>query len=64
MMRQKLLTNITIPNSVTSIDKQAFSNCTSLKDVYYAGSESDWENIAIDSGNDTLKSATIHYNSK
>ena len=57
------LTSITIPNSVTSIADRAFYNCTSLKDVYYTGSQSDWKKISIGSYyNDCLKNATIHYN--
>ena len=56
------LTSITIPNSVTSIGHYAFRGCESLKDVYYTGSQSDWKKISIDSYNDCLTSATIHYN--
>lgn len=36
--------------------------CSSLKDVYYTGTEEEWNNISIESGNDYLKNATIHYN--
>ena len=52
---------ITIPNSVTSIGEGTFYNCTSLTDVYYGGSEADWANISIDSDNEALTSATIHF---
>ncbi len=55
------LTSVTIPNSVTSIDYAAFYNCTSLTDVYYSGSEDQWAEINIDSGNDPLSSAAMHY---
>ncbi|MGN0469132.1 MAG: leucine-rich repeat domain-containing protein [Acutalibacteraceae bacterium] len=57
------LTSITIPDSVTYINSYAFDNCTSLKDVYYSGSEADWKKITIDSYNEALTNATIHYNS-
>ena len=58
------LTSVTIPASVTSIGGYAFSRCDRLKDVYYEGSEEDWENIEIDEdGNEELLNATIHYNS-
>jgi len=56
------LTNIEIPNSVTSIGYGAFYNCSSLTDVYYNGTEEQWGNISIGSGNNSLKNATIHYN--
>ena len=56
------LKSVIIPNSVTSIGESAFGNCTSLKDVYYTGSQSDWNKISIDSFNQCLTNATIHYN--
>ena len=56
------LRSVTIGNSVTSIGRAAFYECTSLSDVYYIGSEEQWNAISIDSNNVELKSATIHYN--
>ena len=56
------LTSITIPDSVRNIDYYAFENCDSLVDVYYTGSETDWNNISICGGNEDLATATIHYN--
>ena len=55
------LTSIAIPDSVTSIGDSAFSGCDALADVYYSGSESEWNEISIDSGNMCLTNATIHY---
>ena len=54
------LTTITIPASVTSIGDLAFKRCKGLKDVFYNGTESDWENIEIEAGNEALENATIH----
>ncbi len=56
------LISIAIPDSVTEIGYQAFLACTSLTDVYYTGTEAEWAEIIIDSGNDNLINATIHYN--
>ena len=52
-----------IGNNVTSIGNYAFSECSSLADVYYGGSEAQWNQIAIDEHNDPLFDATIHFNS-
>lgn len=56
------LTSVTIPNSVTTIGHSAFWCCSNLKDVYYSGTETQWNNISIDVYNDDLINATIHYN--
>ncbi len=58
------LTSVTLGNSVTSIYEDAFEACQSLKDVYYLGTEAQWENITIGSNNDYLTNATIHFNWK
>ena len=57
------LNSIVLPGSVTSIGTWAFLDCSSLKDVYYGGSQKDWEGISVGMCNDSLLSATIHYNS-
>ena len=54
------LISITIPNSVTYIGSYAFSCCDSLKDIYYSGSESQWEKLKPDSFGLT-KNVTVHF---
>ena len=56
------LAEVTIPESVTSIGDSAFYNSYDLTDVYYFGSENEWNSIYIGSFNDAVLNATIHYN--
>ena len=55
------LTSVTIPKSVIRIKKSAFEFSDKLQDVYYAGSEEDWQKIKVADNNDVLSTATIHY---
>lgn len=57
------LTAITIPASVTEIGSSAFKNCINLTDVYYGGTESEWNTINVAMGNSPLNNPTIHYQS-
>ena len=54
---------MTIGNGVTSIGYSAFEDCSSLKDVYYSGTQEQWKKISIGRNNGYLTSATIHYGS-
>jgi len=62
----KSLETVTMPTSVTSVQENAFANCGSLSDVYYSGSEEQWNHINISSagsgstGNKPLLNATVH----
>ena len=59
------LTNIEIPSGVTSIGDEAFKDCCNLTTVYYHGaSETEWNEINIDSYNSELISATRYYYSE
>lgn len=58
------LKSITIPESVTAIKDGVFNGCTSLTDVYYGGTEAQWNKITIGSNNDPVTAnanLTIHY---
>lgn len=57
------VSSIIIPSSVTTIDGYAFQSMESLNDIYYRGSETDWENIKF--GRyvfDSDSEITYHYN--
>lgn len=55
------LTSATIPASVTKIGFDAFSYCNSLTDVYFNGTEEQWNSIIIEEENEELLHATIHF---
>ena len=56
------LTSITIPDNVTTIGYGAFSGCGNLTDVYYTGTEDEWDKINIENYNMALTDAYIFYN--
>lgn len=51
------LLSVRMSDSITNIGAGAFSNCSNLKNVYYVGDSSKWDNIVLKSGNDNLISA-------
>ena len=56
------LTTLILPATLKFIDS-AFYNCNSLSDIYYYGTEEQWNSIRIvDQSNDALRNAAIHYN--
>ena len=57
------LTSVTIPKSVKTIGETAFGLCSNIKDVYYSGTEEQWNSISMGESNEELVQATIHYNS-
>ena len=52
---------VDIKKDVASIGSDAFKGCTSLKEVYYGGSKTEWKELDIGDGNERLTQATIHY---
>lgn len=59
--RSENIKEIYIPYSVVLIDGQNFWKCDSLEDVYYNGTEREWNKIEITTFNDDLLNANIHF---
>ena len=55
------LNSVTIPTKVTKIGDDAFKNCTNLTDVYYAGTQGDWNGVNKGNENGCLTNASISY---
>ena len=62
------LASITIGNGVTSIERDVFYNCSSLANIYYIGTEEQWNAITKDTnwnrnmGSNVKGGTVIHYN--
>ena len=54
------LTTLYLPSTIENIASSAFSGCSNLADVYYAGTQEDAETILIGTGNTYLSGATWH----
>ena len=56
------ITSITLPATIEEIGRRAFNNCNDLTDVYFEGTEEEWNEIDINStGNSALLNANIHF---
>ena len=53
--------NITIPKSLKTIGVDCFKGCNELKNIYYEGTEEEFENIEIASGNEMFTNAKVYY---
>lgn len=53
--------SVKIPKSMEWIGEFAFAGCSGLSDVYYSGTEAEWNNIEIGDGNEDLLNANIHF---
>ena len=56
------LESLVIPASVTRIDAGAFYDCVKLTDIYYKGSQEQWNEIEISEEFHNLDGITVHYN--
>lgn len=56
------LETVMFQTTLSHIGTMAFFQCSSLYDVYYTGTEKQWNNITIhSSGNDALTNASFHF---
>lgn len=56
----KGLTAIRIPAGVTKIGDRAFKSCSALTDVYFFGSQAQWDAITVGTDNESLQNANLH----
>ena len=54
------LTEVTISSDVKEIEESAFEFCVGLKNVFYSGTEEQWNNIQIGPNNEALQDAEIY----
>lgn len=55
------LNAITLPESITTVEKNAFAGCQKLTNIQYEGSEESWKAISFNAGNTALQNAEIAY---
>lgn len=53
--------SITIGRNVETIEQYAFGGCVGPTNVYFNGTETEWNDISIEEGNECLLNATIHF---
>ena len=58
------LKTIAIPKGITKFTDWVFMYCDNLEDVYYTGTEAQWNAIEIGHANDALINVTKHYNAE
>ena len=56
------LSSVTLPKSLTYVAALAFTDCNRLANVYYTGTQKQWDQIDIASENDPLLRAVLHTN--
>ena len=52
--------SVSLPSTVTQIYDNAFSECYYITDIYFSGTNSQWNSIAFGEGNDILTQALVH----
>ena len=54
------ITGVIFGDNLTTINSSAFQGCDSLQNVYYTGTEEEWNNVTLNS-NSKITSATKHF---
>ncbi len=57
------LTQLWVGKSLFKITQDAFEGCNSLTDIFYEGTQEDWNKITVDLGNTAILNANVHFNS-
>lgn len=55
------LTSVTIPTSVTFIGGYAFTECPNLTDIYYQGTEAEWNKVTVEESYDYGSTVAVHF---
>lgn len=56
------ITSVSFPSTLEEIGRRAFNGCNALTDVYYDGTEEEWnEKVNIAAGNTPIENATMHF---
>lgn len=55
------LKSVTLPAGLVRIQSMAFTGCDALTDVWFGGTQEDWNRIEIRNGNEPLTAAVIHF---
>ena len=55
------LVEVSIPNTIVEIRNSAFKTCNVVSDIYYCGSEQDWNDVVIEDDNPNLVIAHKHF---
>ena len=53
------LATVTLPRTITTIDKRAFMYCDDLKTIYFSGNSRDWNAITVCEDNDILSGTAV-----
>lgn len=56
-----MLSAAEIPQTILSIGAYAFNDCVSLTELYYTGTENDWQTVDVSYGNETIENAALRF---